>query len=362
MFRNDRFRPVITFVRKTFISKKGFIFAKTYLRMEKPNSNPHDDFFKVAFSRQDVVVDYITQFLNPNFVKNIDLQSLTITNNSYITSALEEYFADVVWDCNYGVSKTPIKVTFLFEHKSYVPKYPHLQLLRYMLEIWDNNNKNKLSLTPIIPIIIYHNADKKRKWKYKAFSEYFKALDASLLPYIPSFEYQLTDLNNLTTEQWNMLKAGLLLYSMRTLHYGSDQQFVLQNMDMIFVNTSENEKDKQIETFLVAQLVYVLRNTQFSDENTNTIVQTVKSKNNMSAYDYLMQEAQKIGLDLGIEQGREQGKLEGKIEGKIETVSIKNQEFATSLIINTDFDDAKIAMLVGVTIDYVSNLRSTFQN
>ena len=169
--------------------------------MEKQNSNPHDDFFKVAFSRQDVVVDYITQFMGQELVNNIDFQSLTISNNSYITSALEEYFADVVWDCNYGVSKTPIKVTFLFEHKSYVPKYPHLQLMRYMLEIWDNNNKNKLALTPIVPIIIYHNADKKRKWKYKAFSEYFKTLDASLLPYIPSFEYQLTDLNNLTREQ-----------------------------------------------------------------------------------------------------------------------------------------------------------------
>ena len=308
--------------------------------MEKQNSNPHDDFFKVAFSRQDVVVDYITQFMGQELVNNIDFQSLTISNNSYITSALEEYFADVVWDCNYGVSKTPIKVTFLFEHKSYVPKYPHLQLMRYMLEIWDNNNKNKLALTPIVPIIIYHNADKKRKWKYKAFSEYFKTLDASLLPYIPSFEYQLTDLNNLTREQWNMLKAGLSLYS----NYGHSQEFVLQNMDMIFVKASENEKNKQIETFLAAQIKYALNINEISDENTNKINSKIKS--DVIDYDYLKQEAKKIGFQIGIEQGREEG------------VSIKEKEFVTSLIISTDFDDAKIAMLVGVTVKYVTDLRS----
>ena len=73
----------------------------------------------------------------------------------------------------------------------------------------------------------------------------------------------------------------------------------------------------------------------------------------MSAYDYIIQEAQKIGLGIG--------KLEGNLEGQIETVSIKNQEFVTSLITNTDFDDAKIAMLVGVSDQYVYDLRLTLK-
>ena len=48
----------------------------------------------------------------------------------------------------------------------------------------------------------------------------------------------------------------------------------------------------------------------------------------------------------GIEQGAEQEAIE------------KNLTFATSLIQNTDFDDAKIALLVGVTVEYVKNLRN----
>ena len=48
--------------------------------MDKQNSNLHNDFFKVSFSRQDVVVDYIKQFLNKELVKNIDLQTLTLSD------------------------------------------------------------------------------------------------------------------------------------------------------------------------------------------------------------------------------------------------------------------------------------------
>ena len=46
------------------------------------------------------------------------------------------------------------------------------------------------------------------------------------------------------------------------------------------------------------------------------------------------------------------------IQGVEQAVSEKNLFFTISLIQNTDFDDAKIAMLVGVTVEYVKNLRN----
>ena len=93
---------------------------------------------------------------------------------------------------------------------------------------------------------------------------------------------------------------------------------------------------------------------KFSPEDANKIIQAVERRNNMSSYDYLTQEATKAGLALGIEQGIEKGIEKGREEG----VSIKEKDFATSLIISTDFDDEKIAILVSVTVEYVSNLRT----
>ncbi len=326
--------------------------------MEEQNKQPHDDFFKVAFSRHDVVSDYIKQFLDEKIVKNIDFQSLTIANTSYITTDLEKYYADIVWECKYGASKTPIKAAFIFEHKSYVPKYPHLQLLRYMLEFWQACEKNKQPLTPLIPIIVYHNK-KDRHWKYKPFSAYFKGLDASLLPYIPSFEYKLTDLTTMSPEEILAMKVGLLHNALLTLQFGSNEQYILENLEKLIVNVKNTAQDEHLHTFFYAQLVYVLKNNQISTKKISNIINKFKNTIDMSTYDMLKEELFVEGFEKGIMEGIEKGREEGIEKGIEKGVSIKEMEFATSLIVSTDFDDAKIALLVGVSIDYVTQLRTT---
>ena len=52
-----------------------------------------------------------------------------------------------------------------------------------------------------------------------------------------------------------------------------------------------------------------------------------------------------------------QAKTEGLEKGASIKESEKNQAFTTSLLISTDFDDVKIALLVGIDEDYVKNLR-----
>src|SRR5690625_3721170 len=55
---------------------------------------------------------------------------------------------------------------FLFEHKSYEEKNISFQLLKYMIEIWENKlNKEKTDELPIvIPLVVYHG---KQKWNIK---------------------------------------------------------------------------------------------------------------------------------------------------------------------------------------------------
>ena len=69
----------------------------------------------------------------------------------------------------------------------------------------------------------------------------------------------------------------------------------------------------------------------------------------MGTQEILLHQAETLGIEKGIDLGIEQGEAK------------KNKEFATSLIISTDFDDAKIALLVGVTEQYVTDLRSELQ-
>ena len=77
----------------------------------------------------------------------------------------------------------------------------------------------------------------------------------------------------------------------------------------------------------------------------------------MGTQEILLHQAETQGIEKGINLGIEKGIDLGIEKG----VSIKEKEFATSLIISTDFDDAKIALLVGVTEQYVIDLRSELQ-
>jgi flagellar biosynthesis/type III secretory pathway protein FliH len=149
------------------------------------------------------------------------------------------------------------------------------------------------------------------------------------------------------------------------------------------------EKNEHLRTFLVAQLVYILKINEFSPENTTKIIQSIKNSDNMSAYDYLIKETQvewlekgiekgidlgiekgidlgiekgidlgiEKGIDLGIEKGIDLGIEKGMDLGIEKGATLKEKDFTTSLILSTDFDDAKIAALVGVTEEYVTDLR-----
>ena len=98
---------------------------------------------------------------------------------------LRESFSDLVYSATYR-GTVAIKLSLLFEHKSYQPRYPHLQLLRYMLGIWETQRDQKLALTPVIPIIVYHGRE---SWQYRTLSELFAGADQELRRFLPSFDY-----------------------------------------------------------------------------------------------------------------------------------------------------------------------------
>ncbi|MBL7818737.1 MAG: Rpn family recombination-promoting nuclease/putative transposase [Saprospiraceae bacterium] len=64
-----------------------------------------------------------------------------------------------------------------------------------------------------------------------------------------------------------------------------------------------------------------------------------------------------IGIEKCIEQGIEKGIEKGKIEGSLEKEVQKNLEFTRNLLLNTDFTVEKIALLVGVGVEYIQKVK-----
>jgi predicted transposase/invertase (TIGR01784 family) len=258
--------------------------------MPKKPTKPHDEFFKASFGRKDVAVEYLQSMLPTELCQDLDLEQLERVNGSFVSSALQEYFSDVVYQCPLKSTAFKINPCFILEHKSKPESRPHLQLLRYMLDSWTEQlNQGHKQLTPIVPIVVYHG---KQGWRKRKMRAYFgKKLPPSLLPYLPEFDYIFTNVRDLSNLQILELCHGLLINAFLMLKHIWEPEYIMENPQLVFINLNEpnNQQD-----FIVIMLAYLLKNTEISREKVQNFVQTLPKALNpsvMSAYDLIIEEA-----------------------------------------------------------------------
>lgn len=119
--------------------------------------HPHDAFFKQLFTRPEAAEDFVRHYLPPEVVAVLEPGSLTITKDSFIDEALAEHYSDLLYRVQLKTSEDAY-IYLLFEHKSAPAPRVALDLLRYMVRIWDFLSKqgNKTPLPAILPLVIYH--------------------------------------------------------------------------------------------------------------------------------------------------------------------------------------------------------------
>jgi predicted transposase/invertase (TIGR01784 family) len=315
---------------------------KASRKSKKKAINLHDAFFKNTFSYKDVAQTYIEKFMPETLAKNIDLESLTLENTSFIDHHLSEHFSDLVWNATYK-TETPIKIAFLFEHKSYVVAHPHFQLLRYLLEHWITQEKKKEKPTVVIPIILYHG---KEEWKLRSLFDYFEGLDDVLKAFIPNFEYHLTDLKNYNDDELLAMGIGKLLNIFLAMRHIRNVNYIKENFDKLFVQAESYIINDEGKNFLYTLFVYLLKNNEFSGEDIERIVTNVNEpiKNfTMSTYDQLIAK----GKIIGEAQGLELAKAENEIKMR-ETIK-------RSLLKGLSVE--LIAEIHEVSLEYVQNIK-----
>ena len=153
-------------------------------------------FLSKTSQKKEIVEDFISGAFPSDLTKNINISTLEIDNNAYSDTELKKYFSDIVYNCKYNGFN--IKIALLFEHKSFIPDFPFKQILKYIIKIWDYNEKQKTPLIPVIPIIFYHG---KKDWEYKRLCEYLPGVDVVLRRYIPDFDYLLTDMTKYSDDK-----------------------------------------------------------------------------------------------------------------------------------------------------------------
>ena len=320
-------------------SLKGTLFftIKTYYEMPK-NHNPHDKFIRKILSKRKAALEYIKNFVPESIVKNLDLRSMKMSPNSYVDEKLEEYISDLVYICNWkskGEKTTQVRISFLIEHKSYIPKYPHLQLLRYLLEAWEQDIEEKRSLTLTIPIILYHG---KKKWKHRKFEDYFNLPDDILKPFVPNFDYLLTDLSKISDEEILAIGANYLANTLLVLKHSWDGDYILRNGRKIFQYAEVYVKSEEGRIFIQIIQIYIFQIVDFDKKRLNLYKENLPKLVNeilMSTYDMLIQQGEEKGIEKGI----------GKV---ISSLILKKPKLT----------DKEIAEMTSVSISIVRKIRN----
>ncbi|MDX2054438.1 MAG: Rpn family recombination-promoting nuclease/putative transposase [Polyangiaceae bacterium] len=163
-------------------------------------ANHHDVLVKEAFSSLEDAAAEFKAILPERLVQALDLKKLTLVPGSFRDKKLAESHTDILYSVPLRARSALVYV--LFEHKSDADRWTTLQLLGYMLNIWERfrkDNPNSTLLPPIIPLVLHHS---RAGWsRSTSFNSLF---DPELLAIpgvtegLPNFHFHLDDISHIS--------------------------------------------------------------------------------------------------------------------------------------------------------------------
>lgn len=173
-------------------------------KVKKEMYHIHDKSYKNLYSKKEIAIDLLRNFVNKDFTKGLKAEDLTLVNKSYISSDYEESESDIVYKAKIGDAEAIFYI--LIEFQSRVDYRMPLRLLFYMCEILrefsknENHDKNdrNIKIPAVIPIVLYNG---KEVWDVPTelrnmFYNYEK-FDSGVL----NFTYDIFDVNNGFTKE-----------------------------------------------------------------------------------------------------------------------------------------------------------------
>jgi len=272
-------------------------------------SNPHDVFFRESFGRREIAQDFLRHQLPAELLQGLDLDSLEISKDSYVSSDLRASYSDLVYRLrsNDPNQDPALFVYMLFEHKSSPEHWVLLQLLRYISlqgEAYRKQHPDARRLPPVYPMVIYHG---ERPWQVPSdFHTLVEPLPSALEPYVPQFRYALHDLSARTDAD---IKGDVLTRLVQlALRWIYDDEPLEPLARLIALIEQVRDRDTALE-ILESLLRYYVQGTQrvAEDDARRLLQQTAPG-------DPIMQTFIDRYIEQGIEQGIQQGRRQGEAE------------------------------------------------
>jgi predicted transposase/invertase (TIGR01784 family) len=313
---------------------------------QKELSQPHARAFNFFFRERETACSMLQEYLPGKILRKLDLNSLKISEKSFIDKRMKDYFADLLYEVKLKSSPRSAFVYMLFEHKCWEDWFVSLQLLKYMVRIWElflKQNKEAKYLPIIVPLVIYHG---KPKWKL---GENFISLfgdPGDFQPYIPDFRFNLYDISHMPDE--DIRGTALLKIILTSFKYIYSPYLRNKLWDIFKLFLTLNDKNTVFE-YLEALLNYLVNSPgELTEEDLQEPVARIIEEGGD-----IMQTIAEKWIERGVERGVEKGVRIGVEKGAKE----KDEEIVMNMIrYGMNLND--VAKITGHPIEKIRQMKS----
>ena len=260
---------------------------------------PHNNLFTFTLSHIPAARSLIETRFPVAVVEQLDLDSIVIENGSFIDPSLTEKFSDVLLSVKTKLSpdgfSQRILVYFLFEHKSEPDPLTVLQLLSYVIRIWEREVREGRPLSPILPLVIYHGD---RPWNVAMSIDELIDCPDSIREYLVKFTCPIFDLTRTSDES---ISGDPFLQSMlQLLKYGKKNELVERLR--VILEMLKGVQPNFVEDWILAIGVYVMSvNKSITQEEFADTVRSVwpVQIESGSLADKLLKKGREEGIEIG---------------------------------------------------------------
>jgi len=259
-----------------------------------------DRLCKKIFDRPEAGADLARNVLPGAYLERIDLSSARIEKGSFIDKELRLHSSDLLLRFDRKDTADPLFIYVLVDHKSEPDRWASLQLLRYVVRLYQDLLKQQprsARLPEVVPVILYHGL---RPWKYPLqLSELIASLSSE---HVPKFLPILYDLNRI--EDGDLVGAVQTVVGLLSLKYIKRRftvdiaRFLLREMRRLPENSS------LLKEFYTALLDFK------EEEEIQLFLATARQMRYREKEEDIMSYAQQLrteGREEGIKEGREEG-------------------------------------------------------
>ena len=279
-----------------------------------PIPTPHDSFFREGFGRTEIAQDFLRHHLPAALLDEIDLATLTVAKDTYVSQELRRSYSDLVYSVRYRDGA--LQVYLLFEHKSQPQYWTLLQLLRYVVaggEAYRKQHPKARHLPPVYPLVLYHG---EKQWRVPArFHELVAPLPPVLAPYVPQFRYALHDISARSNAE---IKGAVLtrLVQLALRHIYSAQP-IARLGELLGLIEQVSDQPTALEILESLLRYYVQGTRRLEEQDIRALLQSTSTGEPImqTFIDKYIAQGEQRGIQLGEQRGEQRGIQLGEQRG-----------------------------------------------